>query len=106
MYFRLRKRYSVMSRAFRAVLGGAKIGKTMKPIDPLKVIKYLAILNEGREAANPLWIEAQGLNALVRLDVDATHITFFPTEGFPVKIFLNTETDEMKLINARKFSAD
>lgn len=77
----------------------------MQPIDPNKVTTFLNALNQGTDPANPLWIEVSGTSALIKMDIeDAGKITFNGNSGFPVKAFINTQTGELKLFNARRFS--
>lgn len=76
----------------------------LRPTDNNKIIQFLAALNHGRAAENPLWIEITGLKILPRLEVDDIgKITVTPTAGFPVKAFLNKETGEVKMFTARRF---
>lgn len=75
----------------------------MKPIDQSKVEAFLNALNQ----ENPgLWIEMSGVNALTRIEPNDSSVIFYPNSGFPVKGFINTQTGEIKLITARRFSRD
>ncbi len=77
----------------------------MPPIDPAKVTAFLAAWNAGRPSASPLWVEVQGINALMSMTVDEQgKVTYYPSVGFPVMVFMNTENKEIKLIDARRFS--
>lgn len=76
----------------------------MNPIDQNKVNIFLAALNQSTPNR---WVEIQGTNALVRLDISEDRIaTFQGNSGFPVKGFIDTVTGEIKLITARRFTRD
>lgn len=79
--------------------------KTMPPINQTKINSFLSKWNEGRNVDDPLWIEITGTNALVQMDINhSTSITFHANRGFPLKGFINTETQEIRIFDARRFT--
>ncbi len=79
----------------------------MKPIDPKKVESFLASWNSDRPANSPLWGELTGTHVLLEMDINSDgSIKFKPNNGYPLKAFVNLETQEIRLFNARRFSQD
>lgn len=77
---------------------------TMNPIDQNKVNAFLASWNADRPASNPLWIEVTGIFATMGMTVEPSKpITFQGSYGYPLKMFKNTETSEIKIFDARRF---
>lgn len=74
-----------------------------KPVNPIKITNFLISLN--KELNTPVWVEIQGTNALVKMDIDNTgKVTFNSNSGFPIKGFLNTETGEIRIFSERIFT--
>lgn len=78
----------------------------MNPIDQNLVDQFLAAWNAGRPPNNPLWIETQGTYALMKMDInsDGSPPVFQNNSGFPLKVFKNTETQELRSFDARRFA--
>lgn len=76
----------------------------MQPIDPQKIQEKLAELNSG--LTTPLWVIAEGINAITTMTLQEGKIIFNPNIGYPVKIFTNTKTGEIKIFDARIFKAN
>ena len=50
------------------------------------------------------WVALEGFNALTKFDfLSNGGAVFTPTAGYPVKIFVNTSTGEMKIFPAAQF---
>lgn len=71
-------------------------------IDPLKIAQKIAWLQStyGGE-----WIVAPGEHALTKVELpDNKPPTFYGNEGIPIKIFMRTDTGEIKLFPITRFT--
>ena len=75
----------------------------MPAIDPIKVAAKLAELNALNQGT---WIEGAGLHAVTQFESIDNGVKFNPYVGFPLKIFVNLQTGEVKTYSARAFSVD
>jgi hypothetical protein len=76
----------------------------MAPLDQNKINAFLATWNEGRPANNPLWKEVPGTYAPIGMNIASNSaVTFNPNFGYPMKMFINAETQEIKMFDARRF---
>ena len=78
----------------------------MLPIDQNKINQFLATWNTGRPAGQPLWKEIPGTFATVGMVIEPDNkpVTFQPNYGYPLKMFINSETSEVKIFDARRFT--
>ncbi len=77
----------------------------MPPIDQSKINAFLAEWNSGRPDGQPLWVEVQGLSSLMTVTLgESGNVIFQGNQGFVVKAFLNVETQEVKMLNVRRFT--
>ena len=71
------------------------------PEDPRKIqakIDYLNNLVGGH------WVAATGKHALTEVKGnDYNKLTFFPTRGIVIKVFMNQDTGEIRIFHARPF---
>lgn len=103
LFDNLKKAYNRLKLTFRR--------SSMPPINPRKVAAFLATLNGVGgilPAAAPQWVEVQGTNALMKMDINPVNgtVIYNPGIGFPVKGFINLQTGEIKLYNARIFTGE
>jgi hypothetical protein len=85
--------------------GVKMLQKTMPPINPKMVQEKLTELNSLGHPGAPYWISPDGLNALTTMTNDGGVATFNPSNGIPLKIFVNTLSGEIKIFDARAFTS-
>jgi len=79
--------------------------KSMPPINQEAVDIFLATLNKGNPDS-PLWIELDGTHSIMEMALGANNVvTFNMNRGYPLKAFKNLTTQEVKIYDARRFSA-
>jgi hypothetical protein len=71
-----------------------------------KVIDKVNQLNRAEKvAANRKWSALDGYNALTTVTFDANNRPIYnPSFGYPIKVFINNATGEMKLFSVYKFT--
>jgi len=75
----------------------------MPPINLQLVQNKVTELNATGMPGAPNWIATDGLRTLTGMNVENEVITFTPNNGIPLKVFVNTESGEIKIFDARKF---
>lgn len=84
----IKNSYSLLKKRIRGIFRG-----TMAE-DPNKIITQQNWLNS--LISGQTWVAVQGYHSLTSATVD-TSITFYPTSGYIVKIFVNTTTGEIRM---------
>lgn len=73
-------------------------------LDPTKVQKLLNQLNKGK---NGPWVPLDGYRALTVLEFQSDKsATFNPSEGIPLKVFINVKTGEIKIYHVNFLRPD
>lgn len=77
----------------------------MSPQENSRAIEnFVRWLNLNKETAPGPWVPVQGFNAITKFEFGPSgSFVFTPIVGFPVKAFLNTQTGEVKMYDARNF---
>lgn len=69
-------------------------------IDPVKLAAKLSELGPG-------WIFADGLHALTKVQFEnGPDPVFYPSSGIPIKVFMNTDTGEIRMFPIAIFKAE
>jgi len=72
--------------------------------DPEKIRRKIQELN--RDGGD--WVEAEGNHALTKVEGEfrGGKVTFFPSSGIPLKVFISRRTGEIKIFPAIMFERD
>lgn len=79
--------------------------RVMPQLDQDLVDAFLAEWNRDRAPDNPLWRAVPGTHSVMEMVInpDGT-VVFNGNRGFPLKVFKNIETQELKFVDARRFA--
>jgi hypothetical protein len=75
----------------------------MPPVKPEKIKEFLDEWNKG--LSKPIWEQTQGTYAMMQMNLGVNNVVNFnPNFGYPVVAFLNKDTKEIRIFDARRFT--
>jgi hypothetical protein len=74
--------------------------------DPMKIKGVLEALNSANGLGKGKWVEAAGYHALLTMEVKNNLLTAVPGSAIGIKVFVNTETGELKTYLAKFFDPE
>lgn len=76
----------------------------MQPIDPQLIQAKVNEFNAKGQPGAPYWVAAEGLTGLTSMTRENGVVSFNPNNGIPAKVFVNTQTGEIRIFDARLFT--